>query len=969
MCFTETWLKSYMTDAQIKISNYTPYRADRNIRTGGGSLIYVHDSLLVSNIFRYDDGICEAVICSIDTLKTIVACVYRPPDSGVTSFKRTMLKVQEYLDKADAEYDKILTGDYNLPNIDWDTQSVRNNLGSEKSACAHILLETVGSNFLTQSIESPTRGSAILDLVITSNDSIFAETCVSETPLSDHYLVQVDLAYDARNLNHQTQIKEIDPLSFRAIDIHNMDTDMLEKAIENVDWNLMFSLCSQCHDNDEDALSSFSELVNLIVLQLSLAIAPEKKTPVPHKAGGSRRTLYNRRRKLKTRLACLKEYNPVSPKIVKLDSELNLLEIQIRDAICNELESREKKAVATIKDNPSYFFSYAKRFSKLKSNVGPLKDANGNLKHQPQDMANILQEQYSSVFSDPKSPEIDHTAKHTKANLDTSISDIVITRKLMIEAMNELDSHSSAPDGDIPAKILKSCRQSLSQPLVMLWTNSFDNGIIPDHFKKQFIAPVFKKGAKTDPANYRPVSLTSHVIKIFERVIRKQLSHFLESNNLISAKQHGFRKGRSCVTQLLSHIDNILQNQVRDIETDVIYLDYAKAFDKVDHAILLHKLSLYGIKGKLLEWLKQFLENRRQVVVVDGQQSEPAPVVSGVPQGTVLGPILFILYINDIENVLLRESRSSCFADDTRMSHAITSVADTHLLQEDLNSVIQWSRENNMRLHEDKFELLCYRTHSSKLMRELPFADEFCHYQTPGGFTMSPKPTVKDLGVYLSDDFSWKYNINSMVASARKVASWVLGVFKDRTKETMIYLYKSLVRSHVEYCCPVWDPTAIGEIQVIENVQRYFTDKISCCKDLNYWERLKLLHLQSLQRRRERYSIIHMWKLLNNAAPNDLNMVFRDTGRLGIRAKVQTLHRGASQAAQSALDNSFSVRAARLWNVIPAGVTRITEFEKFKIRLGEFLNQFPDLPPTTGYSAPNSNSLLAWTQAGTGGLQ
>ena len=208
-----------------------------------------------------------------------------------------------------------------------------------------------------------------------------------------------------------------------------------------------------------------------------------------------------------------------------------------------------------------------------------------------------------------------------------------------------------------------------------------------------------------------------------------------------------------------------------------------------------------------------------------------------------------------------------------------------------------------------------------------------------------------------------------MVASARKVASWVLGVFKDRTKETMIYLYKSLVRSHVEYCCPVWDPTAIGEIQVIENVQRYFTDKISCCKDLNYWERLKLLHLQSLQRRRERYSIIHMWKLLNNAAPNDLNMVFRDTGRLGIRAKVQTLHRGASQAAQSALDNSFSVRAARLWNVIPAGVTRITEFEKFKIRLGEFLNQFPDLPPTTGYSAPNSNSLLAWTQAGTGGLQ
>ena len=380
----------------------------------------------------------------------------------------------------------------------------------------------------------------------------------------------------------------------------------------------------------------------------------------------------------------------------------------------------------------------------------------------------------------------------------------------------------------------------------------------------------------------------------------------------------------------------------------------------------MHKLSLYGIKGKLLQWLKQFLENRQQVVVVDGKHSQPAPVISGVPQGTVLGPILFILYINDIENVL-SESRSSSFADDTRLSHAIAKVSDTQILQSDLNSVVKWSGENNMALHEDKFELMCYRASSSKLLQALPFADEFCQYETPAGFTMTPKPVVKDLGVQLSSDLTWKQHISSMIASARKVAAWVLGVFKDRSKLTMTHLYKSLIRSLLEYCCPVWDPTAIGDIQAIEQVQRYFTDKIAGCKDLNYWGRLKVLNLQSLQRRRERYSIIHVWKLLNNAAPNDLKMVFNDMERQGIRVKVPALHRGATQAAQTALDNSFSIRAARLWNIIPAGLTRITKLEDFKTKLGEFLCKFPDQPPTAGYSASNNNSLLDWAQSGSAG--
>ena len=211
------------------------------------------------------------------------------------------------------------------------------------------------------------------------------------------------------------------------------------------------------------------------------------------------------------------------------------------------------------------------------------------------------------------------------------------------------------------------------------------------------------------------------MIKVFERVIRNNLVKFLEDNTLFSDKQHGFRKGRSCLTQLLQHMDQILENYLDNSETDVIYLDYAKAFDKVDHSLLLRKIKSYGIKGKLYDWIEEVLRDRSKTVVVDGRHSRPVPVKSGVPQGTVLGPILFLLFVNDMENCV-QNCKISSFADDTRISRRISKWTDCNLLQEDLNRIITWSENNNMKLHEDKFELISYRTPAArKLSEALPF--------------------------------------------------------------------------------------------------------------------------------------------------------------------------------------------------------------------------------------------------------
>ena len=450
--------------------------------------------------------------------------------------------------------------------------------------------------------------------------------------------------------------------------------------------------------------------------------------------------------------------------------------------------------------------------------------------------------------------------------------------------------------------------------------------------------------------------------------MRKNLVHYLEDNNLLSNKQHGFRKGRSCLTQLLKHYDKILINYLNNAKTDVIYLDYAKAFDKVDHQVLLKKLHYYGIGGKVYDWIKQFLLERTQTVVVDGFHSLTALVISGVPQGTVLGPILFLIYINDLE-LAIQDSSTSSFADDTRISRELQLTEDTEILQSDLNNVIDWSTSNKMELHEKKFESLSYRLPANiKRGEQLPFQNNLTTYTTPSGIAIERKGLVRDLGVSLSDNFTWTPHINKKVTSARKVASCVLGVFRDRSKVVMLQLYKSLIRSKLEYCSPLWNPSIVRDIETIEDVQRFFTNRISGMSDVSYWDRLTALKLQSLQRRRERYIIIHTWKTITGYVPNDLEMQFVKSRRFGIQAIVPSLKTSASSKAKACYDKSFHVKAAQLWDLLPATTKNFDSLDKFKISLSTFLRRFPDKPPVTGYSTANHNSLLDWSNQ-SGGLQ
>ena len=336
-----------------------------------------------------------------------------------------------------------------------------------------------------------------------------------------------------------------------------------------------------------------------------------------------------------------------------------------------------------------------------------------------------------------------------------------------------------------------------------------------------------------------------------------------------------------------------------------------------------------------------------------------ALIISGVPQGTVLGPILFLVFINDI-TTCITTSTIRCFADDTRITKGIRDENDVAILQHDLDKVMQWSSKNNMTLHEDKFEYMCHSASKSYHLRELPFVCQHFQYATSEGCTLSPVHQLRDLGITVCDDLSWSPHIRSISNKARQKAAWVLIVFYTRSPPVMLTLYKSMVRSLLEFCSPLWNPTKISDIQELEGVQKTFTAKIYGCRDLDYWERLKKLSLMSLQRRRERYILVHIWKILYGQTSNDLQIQFHSRSRLGTLATIPSLSRASSSRHQSMYDSSFAVLGPKLWNAMPYYLNGIAEFAPFKSRLTAFMLSVPDKPPVRGYTTPNSNSLLAW---------
>jgi ribonucleases P/MRP protein subunit RPP40 len=489
-----------------------------------------------------------------------------------------------------------------------------------------------------------------------------------------------------------------------------------------------------------------------------------------------------------------------------------------------------------------------------------------------------------------------------------------ITEDVIEDQLSKLKLDKSAgPDGIHP-KVLYELRKVLKKPLRKLFVKSMESGEVPLAWREANVVPLFKKGSKTDVGNYRPVSITSLVGRLFEQIIKDYLVKFLEENELIRNSQYGFRKGKSCASNLIVFWNYITEQLDKGYSMDVILLDLAKAFDKVSHKKLIHKLKCKGIGGSLILWIENWLKDRRQRVVLRGEFSEWESVLSGVPQGSVLGPLLFLVYIDDLEEGL--EGFLTKFADDSKLGHVADSEVDCKGMQRDLDKVYQWGVKWQMELNLDKCVVM-HLGHKNKK-----------HVYTVNGTVLKSVEEERDLGVIIDNNLRFKKQCAKSANKANQVLGMIKRKVRSRSRNVILKLYKGLVRPLMEYSIQVWRPYRKGDIKLLESVQKRATKMIDGFKNKSYQDRLSELNMPSLEDRRTRGDMIMTYKMLSGLERVDIHNLWllnRNNNRRGNSKKLMKM--GCRLDIRK---YSFSMRVTDKWNRLSESVVTSTSLNGFK---------------------------------------
>ena len=900
---SESWLNLLNRDflAEYNIPGYITFEKSRLNKNGGGVILYIKAGLnpiLLSKPIIANVDALYIILKNHSGKKLAIILTYRPPAQPVQTDSDLFDQLSEIIDTHDA----VVMGDFNLPTAKWGAPLTSHH--------GHGLYNNLRESSLTQFVHSPTRNTHVLDLVFGTNEELVEKLQVREEFCnSDHRPITFSINF---------MVKEANKSEEKVPDFRKANFCKLKSLLNKISWSQLFTITdinAQWKIFTDKYLQAVKECIPMKTRRATQNVKPQWWNKQIAECLRAKKDAHNRLKNTRN--------GDDRNKYVELRRKAKRL-------IKQSKRSTELYVANQSKTNPKEFYSYVRRKRVTPSTIGPIANGNGDFTNDDEQICCILNTFFASVFTveDVRDiPSVPAIELHNN-NVLRSIS---ITESDVSKCIDKLKVNKSPGPDSISPRVLKEAKCEFIKPLTLIFNESLQSGSMPDDWKLANVTPIFKKGSKTLPCNYRPISLTSVVCKMLETLIRDKLVSHLEENYLLKNTQHGFRNKRSCLTNLLDFFYDILNLYDDSKAVDIIYLDFQKAFDKVPHKSLLIKLKSHGIQGDILRWIENWLSNRKQRVVINGRASEWTNVTSGVPQGSVLGPVLFLVYINDIDEGVT--SIISKFADDTKIANSVVSNEQVTEMQNNLNKLSEWGQTWQMNFNADKCKVL-----------HIGYRNTKANY-TLNGTQLKKVDSEVDLGVTTSSNLKPSQQCSEVVKKANKVIGLIGRSFEYKSRDTILTLYNSLVRPLLEYCVQAWCPYYQKDIDKLERVQRRVTKMIPYLRNRSYEDRLKELNLFSLTQRRLRGDLIQVFKIIKGIDNMDCSKYFtldvsNYTRGNGCKIVGKPFNSHESK-------NNFFHRAVNLWNGLPRDIIDCNTVETFKRRLDKY---FASNPRLTGFT-------------------
>lgn len=863
LCVTETWLNDSINDAEIGGNNFQLFRRDRNYAVsgttrGGGCLVLVKNDIVCTRVHQYESKIknIEDIWVKIalpNSLFIYICTVYIIPTSSHGSYIEHFSKIKNAIETIGENAKIIILGDFNLPGVKWvdSTDGVEPIIINDTDSTNALIDMMIYSGLNQFNVISNLRGG-ILDLVLSNSE--YGSLSVTK---SDIFILPEDIFHPTLNVEIVAKTKFLKPKTYRKLNFKKANYNSINIEIAAIDWNFINNIPSEVA-----VVEFYMKLTDIIAKNVPLT-----KSKFKHPQWFSSEVIKLLKNKEKLRIKW---------KNTGLDSDYTAYS-EIRALGKSMIDECYKNYIVSIQENiPSnikLFWSFTK--NKKKTNSYPselsLKDTKSSNNEQVCQMfAQFFKSTYSETTPQPNS--LDHL-NINNSNLSTrsKLNNIQFTAGEVESLLNQVDiNKNGGPDG-IPNIFLKNTAATLAAPLASIFNRSISSGVFPSNFKEANVMPIFKKGNKSEIINYRPVCILNSYSKIFEKLVHDKVYDFLKDS--FDASQHGFMKNKSTTTNMSLYVNAIARNLDEGSETHAIYTDFSKAFDSVNFIILLRKLKLHGIDGHLLNWFETYLMGRKLRVIFNGSRSQEFSPPSGIPQGSVLGPLLFNIFINDLSKQL--KNARLLFADDLKLWSKITSQRDTRNLQKDINTLNKWCKVNLLPLNASKCKFIAFST------RRNPFRAEYRIEST----TLDQVYEISDLGIIIDSKLKFKTHCDTIFRKALKMLGFVMRMTeKFIDVRCLMLLYNSLIRSQLEYLSPIWSPYQLTYKHKIERIQKKFTRYLFFKLHIPYMEykdRLKILEMISLEDRRQYFDMCLLHSIIHNQTlrPLSLQLSFRNVNK------------------------------------------------------------------------------------------